>query len=77
MTGPTIRNEISVGTISSWVGLILLVVGVGIAIGQDRSEIAALKMQQIQSTQDSRALIRLQADMDYLKQAVDEIRAGK
>lgn len=74
MNAPRIKNEISVGTISSWVGIIAMVIGVGIAIGQDRTEIATLKAAQVQSTADSRALIKLQSDMDYLKSAIDELR---
>lgn len=75
MTGPTFKADISVGHIATWAGLIVTIVGVGIAIGQDRSDIEALKAAQVQTTQDSRALIKLQSDMDYLKRAVDEIRA--
>jgi hypothetical protein len=72
---PTIKGEISVGHIATWAGLLVTIIGVGIAIGQDRSDIAMLKAQQVQTIQDSRALIRLQSDMDYLKKAVDELRA--
>jgi len=77
MNMPRVKNEISIGTISSWAGLVMLIVGVGIAIGQDRTEIAALKAGQIQSNADSRALIKLQSDMDYLKDAVDELRTRR
>jgi hypothetical protein len=74
MNMPRVKNEISIGTISSWAGLLMLIIGVGIAIGQDRTEIAQLKAAQVQSNADSRALIKLQSDMDYLKDAVDELR---
>lgn len=72
---PTFKSEISVGHIATWIGLLVTIVGMGIAIGQDRTDIANLKAAQVQTTQDSRALIKLQTDMDYLKRAVDEIRA--
>ena len=72
---PTFKSEISVGHIATWFGLLVTIIGMGIAIGQDRTDIANLKAAQVQTTQDSRALIRLQTDMDYLKRAVDEIRA--
>lgn len=76
MTGPTIKTEISIGSMVSWVGIVITIIGVGIAIGQDRSDIVTLKTTQIQSTADSRSLIRLQADVEYIKKAVDEIRAA-
>jgi hypothetical protein len=74
MNAPRIKNETTVGSLASLIGLVLTVLGFGIAIGTAQTDIAALKAQQVQSTQDSRALIRLQADMDYLKSAVDDLR---
>ena len=71
---PAIKGEISVGNMVSWVGLLITIIGVGIAIGQDRADITTLKAAQVQTSEDSRALIRLQADMDYLKRAIDELR---
>lgn len=74
MNAPRIKNEITIGSIASLVGLIITIIGFGIAIGGAQTDIANLKAAQVQSNQDSRALIRLQADMDYLKSAVDDLR---
>lgn len=76
MNMPRVKNEISLGSVVSWVGIIGTIVGLGISIGNAQTDIEGLKASQAQSSADSRALIRLQADMDYLKAAVDEIRAG-
>lgn len=76
MNMPRVKNEISLGSVVSWVGIIGTILGLGMAIGNAQTDIEGLKASQAQSSADSRALIRLQADMDYLKAAVDEIRAG-
>lgn len=76
MNMPRVKNEISLGSVVSWVGIIGTILGLGVAIGNAQTDIEGLKASQAQSSADSRALIRLQADMDYLKAAVDEIRAG-
>lgn len=75
MSPPQIKNEISVGTIVTLVGLVGTVLGFGIAIGSAQGDIAQLKTTQMQSMSDSRALIKLQSDMDYLKSAIDDLRA--
>lgn len=77
MNAPRIKNEITVGSIASLIGLIVVIIGFGIAIGNAQTDIATLKAGQVQSSADSRALIRLQADMDYLKGAVDELRGRR
>jgi len=74
MNMPIVKNEISIGSIVSWVGIIGTILGLGMAIGNAQTDIEGLKSSQVQSIQDSRALIRLQADMDYLKLAVDDLR---
>lgn len=74
MNMPRVKNEVSIGSIVSWVSILLTVVGLGAAIGSAQSDIASLKSSQAQSNADSRALIRLQSDMDYLKMAIDELR---
>lgn len=74
MNMPRVKNEISIGSIVSWVGIIGTILGLGMAIGNAQTDIEGLKASQVQSNADSRALIRLQSDMDYLKEAVDEIR---
>ena len=74
MNAPRIRNEITIGSIASLLGLVVTIVGFGVAIGNAQTDISNLKAAQVQSVQDSRALIRLQADMDYLKSAVDDLR---
>lgn len=75
MNAPRIKNEISIGTIATLIGLVVTVLGFGIAIGNAQTDITQLKLTQNQSMQDSRALIKLQSDMDYLKSAVDDLRA--
>lgn len=75
MSPPQIKNEISIGTIVTLVGLVGTVLGFGVAIGGAQGDIAQLKTTQIQSMSDSRALIKLQSDMDYLKSAIDELRS--
>ncbi|MFC3706033.1 hypothetical protein ACFOOL_14870 [Devosia honganensis] len=77
MNAPRIKNEITIGSLASLLGLIMTILGFGIAIGNAQTDIAALKAGQVQSSADSRALIRLQADMDYLKGAVDELRGRR
>ena len=72
---PTFKAEISVGHIATWVGLIVTILGLGIAIGQDRTDIQSLKSVQVQTMQDSRMLIKLQTDMDYIRRAIDEMKA--
>lgn len=74
MNAPRIKNEITIGSLASLLGLIMTILGFGIAIGNAQTDIAALKAGQVQSSADSRALIRLQADMDYLKAGLDELR---
>lgn len=75
MSPPQIKNEISVGTIATLIGLVATVLGFGVAIGTAQQDISQLKLTQTQSIQDSRALIKIQADMDYLKSAIDDLRA--
>lgn len=74
MNMPHVKNEISIGSIVSWVGILGTIIGLGMAIGTAQADIEGLKVSQAQSNADSRALIRLQSDMDYLKAAVDDIR---
>lgn len=81
MNAPRIKNEITIGSIASLVGLVITIFGfiaaltnVGVAIGNAQTDILSLKAAQVQSSADSRALIRLQADMDYLKAGLDELR---
>lgn len=74
MNMPRVKNEISIGSIVSWVGIIGTILGLGMAIGNAQTDIEGLKVSQAQSNADSRALIRLQSDMDYLKEAVDDLR---
>jgi hypothetical protein len=76
MNMPRVKNEISIGSIVSWAAIIGTIITLGMSIGAAQTDIEGLKASQAQSSADSRALIRLQADMDYLKAAVDEIRAG-
>ena len=75
MNMPRVKNEISIGSIISWAGIVGTILGLGMAIGNAQTDIESLKSAQVQSTADSRALIRLQSDMDYLKSAVDELRS--
>ena len=77
MNAPRIRNEITIGSLAALLGLLATVVGFGVAIGNAQTDIANLKAASVQTSADSRALIRLQADMDYLKSAVDELRARR
>jgi hypothetical protein len=72
---PTVKNEISIGTLVAVLGLVMTLVTTGMSVGNLQTEVAALKTAQSQMVTDSRALIRLQADMEYLKSAVDEIRS--
>lgn len=81
MNAPRIKNEITVGSIASMIGSFIAIVGLtgtiigfGVQIGNAQTDIATLKAGQVQSLADSRALIRLQADMDYLKAGLDELR---
>ena len=75
MNAPRIKNEISIGTIATLIGLVATVLGFGVAIGGAQQDIAQLKTTQTQSMSDSRALIKLQSDMDYLKSAIDDLRS--
>jgi hypothetical protein len=75
MPMPRVTNEISIGSIVSWVGIVGTILGLGMAIGNAQTDIEGLKAAQVQSNADSRALIRLQSDMDYLKSAVDDLRS--
>jgi hypothetical protein len=81
MNMPRVKNEITIGSIASMIGslgaiigLIVAVVGFGVSIGNAQTDINQLKAASVQSVQDSRALIKLQSDMDYLKRAIDELR---
>lgn len=81
MNAPRIKNEITVGSIASMigslvaiVGLVGAIIGLGASIGTAQADIISLKAAQVQSSADSRALIKLQSDMDYLKGAVDDLR---
>jgi hypothetical protein len=82
MNAPRIKNEITVGSIASLVGLVITIFGfiaaltnIGVSIGNAQTDINQLKAAQVQSSADSRALIKLQTDMDYLKGAIDELRS--
>lgn len=77
MEAPRVKNEITVGSIASWITILCTIVGFGVAIGQDRTDIAYLKAQQSQTAQDSRALIRMEADMAYIKRTLDELKATR
>lgn len=72
---PHVKNEISLGSIVSWVGILGTIIGLGMSIGNAQTDIDNLKAASVQTSADSRALIKLQTDMDYLKSAVDELRA--
>lgn len=78
---PLVKKEISIGTIIAVVGLIVSLTGLGgtlMQIGVWRgvmdAELSSIKIQMAQTQADSRALLKLQTDMDYLKRAVDDLR---
>lgn len=75
MNVPTVKNEISVGTLVAVLGLFITVAQVGAVGGRLQAEVMALQEKQVAAEADSRALVRLQTDMDYLKRAVDELRS--
>jgi hypothetical protein len=72
---PTFENRITLGSLASLVGLIVTVVGFGVAIGGIRSDVDLLMAERVQSSQDSRAIISIQADVRYLKEAFDDFRS--
>lgn len=74
MNVPTVKNEISVGTLVAVLGLFVTLASVGAIGGRLQAEVMALQEKQAAAEADSRALVRLQTDMDYLKRAVDELR---
>lgn len=71
---PTVKNEISVGTLVAVLGLFITLASVGAIGGRLQAEVMALQEKQVAAEADSRVLVRLQTDMDYLKRAVDELR---
>lgn len=71
---PNVKNEISIGTLIAVLGLVITLTGVGAVGGKLQADIGALQAQQKDLVADSRALVRLQTDMDYLKRAIDELR---
>lgn len=78
---PQVVNTITIGSLASLIGLLVSVIGFGVALGAARADldgvrrdVVELQTYQKQADTDSRALIRLQADVDYIKGDVAYIK---
>lgn len=78
---PQVINTITIGSLASLIGLFVSVIGFGVALGAARADLSnvrqdveTLQAHQKQADIDSRALIRLQADVDYIKDDVAYIK---
>lgn len=85
MNMPRVKNEISVGTISSWIGIAMLLLGAGVAWGTinarvDAGEAAdAAQNAVIKELTDDRNAMRevlaeIRVDVGYLRRAEEEAR---
>ena len=85
MNMPRVKNEISVGTISSWIGIAMLLLGAGIAWGtinarvDAREDVDAAQNLVIKELTDDRNAMRemlaeIRVDVGYLRRAEEEAR---
>lgn len=70
---PQIENKITIGQISVIVTLAITVASVGVVWGDTQRRIAAVETAQRQFIEDSRTLIRLQSDVEYIRRSVDTL----
>lgn len=85
MNMPRVKNEISIGTISSWIGIAMLLIGAGVAWGNINTRVdageAADQAQNlvIKELMDDRNAMReilaeIRVDVGYLRRAEEEAR---
>lgn len=85
MNAPRIKNEISVGTISSWIGIAIMLASAGVAWGNINSRVDARETMDAQQnlllkelTDDRNAmretLAEIRVDVGYLRRWVEEIK---
>lgn len=67
------ENRFTTGNLVQIVGLIGTIISLGIAIGIFKTEIESLKETARQSISDSRTLIRVESDVAYIKQAIQNL----
>lgn len=85
MNMPRVKNEISVGTISSWIGIAMILLGAGVAWGTINARVdageqvdAAQNLVIKELTDDRNAmreiLAEIKTDVGYLRRAEEEAR---
>lgn len=85
MNMPRVKNEISVGTISSWIGIAIILLGAGIAWGTINARVDAgenadaaqnLVIKELTDDRNSmrEILAEIRVDVGYLRRAEEEAR---
>lgn len=70
---PEWKNQWTTGNIVQLVTLFITIAGVGVAIGNFSARLEQVEIAALQSNSDSRALIRVEQDVAYIKQAVQNL----
>lgn len=68
-----IENKWTVQGIAQLIGLVVTIIGMGIAIGSFNSRLLAVEESSRQSSLDSRTLIRVESDVAYIKESIQRI----
>lgn len=68
-----VENKWTVQGIAQLVGLVVTIIGMGIAIGSFNYRLVAVEEASKQSSLDSRTLIRVESDVAYIKESIQRI----